>query len=277
MEMLKVYISQLDALKMLPQIEQRTAEWYAMRKTLITASDFAQALGDAKFGTQRQLYIKKSGYEEDKFNGNSPPLKWGVMFEPVACDIYSSRYNVIVHEFGLLQHPTLDFFGASPDGITDQGVMLEIKCSFKRKITGEIPLQYYYQIQGQLEVCGLDECDYMECEFELYYGEDAFWKDGGNYEKGIIVEYADNLIAAQESRVNYAYSSICINGRPDYESLTTWITNQTSDIEDLKGKLIVSWQFWKLAVLNTVRVYRNQDFINDKIAQLAIVWDKIKT
>jgi putative phage-type endonuclease len=265
------YVAQLEKLKLLPQVEQRTPEWYAMRKTLITASDFAQALGDAKFGTQRQLYIKKSGYEEDKFNGNSPPLKWGVMFESVACDIYSRRYGVVVNEFGLLRHPTIAFFGASPDGITDQGVMLEIKCPFKRKITGEIPLQYYYQIQGQLEVCGLDECDYLECEFELYSGEQTFFEDHGMYEKGVIVEYAedkDNL-----DTVKYKYGPT-IMGHVDKDQVDTWMSTQVNEIESA-GHVVVSWQFWKLSILNSVRVYRNQNFIDDKIAQLAIVWDKI--
>jgi hypothetical protein len=44
--------------------------------------------------------------------------------------------------------------------------MLEIKCPFRRRITGEVPLQYYYQIQGQLE-----------CEFSKYFNEAEYWGD----------------------------------------------------------------------------------------------------
>ena len=64
--------------------------------------------------------------------------------------------SVEVFEFGILRHPTIECLGASPDGISDIGIMLEIKCPWKRKKTETIPEQYYYQIQGQLDVCSLD-------------------------------------------------------------------------------------------------------------------------
>ena len=38
--------------------------------------------------------------------------------------------------------------------------MLEIKCPTKRPITGFIPEYYHYQVQGQLEVCNLNYCDF---------------------------------------------------------------------------------------------------------------------
>ena len=49
--------------------------------------------------------------------------------------------------------------------------------SFSRKISGKIIDQYYDQIQGQLEVCNLDECDFLECEFEEYKNEEEFIND----------------------------------------------------------------------------------------------------
>jgi putative phage-type endonuclease len=160
--------AQLAKLLQDPGIEQRTPAWYAARGELITASDAAQALGCAKFGTQRQFFMKKCGYEREAFNPNVPPLKWGTMYEPVACEAYARRLNTQVHEFGLLRHPNIAHLGASPDGINSLGVMVEIKCPFRRKITGEVPMQYYYQMQGQLEVCSLTSCDYVECEIEEY-------------------------------------------------------------------------------------------------------------
>ena len=47
--------------------------------------------------------------------------------------------------------------GASPDGITDDGVMVEIKCPPKRKFTKTVPPHYKMQVLGQLEVCNLDD------------------------------------------------------------------------------------------------------------------------
>ena len=43
----------------LPLVEQKSEQWYEMRRNLITASDFAQALGQGKFGTQAEIFKKK--------------------------------------------------------------------------------------------------------------------------------------------------------------------------------------------------------------------------
>lgn len=151
-------------------IPQRTPEWYAARESMITASDFAQALDLGKFGSRKDLFEKKCGHVTPRaFDASCPPLRWGIMFEPAACNIYSAlNSHVQIHEFGLLRHPDpkTPFLGASPDGISENGIMLEIKCPWRRRIDGTVPLQYYLQIQGQLSVTGLRECDYFEVEFE---------------------------------------------------------------------------------------------------------------
>lgn len=260
---LKSYQIQLEKLKQLPHIQQRSQEWYDIRKNIITASDFAQALGEGKFGTQKQIYQKKCGYEEEKFNSNLPPLKWGIMFEPVASKIYEMRMRCSIHEFGLIQHPRIAHFGASPDGITDYGIMVEIKCPFKRKITGEVPLQYYYQVQGQLDVCGLEECDYMECEFSTYDTEEDFVNDKSFlYERGIVIETSDG----------YVYSDVIVSNK-DLNKLMDWF----HDFCENNDERIVAVNYWKLAVFNVVRIYKNQSFLDEKLEMLSEVWNKIKT
>jgi putative phage-type endonuclease len=261
---IKEYKAKLENLKQLPVIEQRSKEWYDVRQSIVTASDFAQALNDGKFGNQKQFFIKKAGYEPDTFNNNLPPLKWGVMFEPVANEIYMKRYNTFIHEFGLIKHPNKDFFGASPDGITNNGIMVEIKCPFKRKITGEIPLQYYYQIQGQLDVCDLEECDYFECEFSLYSGEYDFYNDDTNVEKGMIIEYLDPV----DESTQYIYSDIFYS-QVDNQMVDDWIVNNSN------LKKVVDIKFYKLQKLNTQRVYRNNEFIKEKIDELEEIWKKV--
>ena len=257
---IKQYQEKLNNIKDIPVIVQRSLEWYETRQSIVTASDFAQALNLGKFGNRKQFFVKKAGYEQDTFNNNLPPLKWGVMFEPVANEIYMKRYDVNIHEFGLLKHPNNKFFGASPDGITSNGIMVEIKCPFKRKITGEIPLQYYYQIQGQLDVCDLDECDYFECEFELYLNDVDFYNDNSNVEKGAIIEYES------KDGTTHAYSKM-YNGYPCKYSLDKWI-NENNKI----GAII---KFYKLRKLNTQRVYRDKNFIEEKLDELEVVWTKV--
>ena len=91
----------------------------------------------------------------------------GVKYEEVAVMIYEQRNSMKVFEYGCIPHPVYDFIGASPDGITDSGIMLEIKCPSSRKITGVIPSYYWCQVQTQLEVCELDRCDFLECKLEI--------------------------------------------------------------------------------------------------------------
>lgn len=264
----KDYMTQLAHLRSIPKIEQRSQEWYEMRKKIITASDFAQALGDGKFGTQKQFFKKKCGYEVEKFNPNVPPLKWGVMFEPVATNIYEVRNNTHIHDFGLVPHPHIPFFGASPDGITDLGIMLEIKCPYKRKITGEIPLQYYYQIQGQLDVCGLNECDYLECEFEEYSDVESFKEDTQHkYECGIIIEYmtSSNDIVSSYKYSPPFYRSDDANG----EAVLQWVDDARHGISN------VVIHYWRLNTYNVVRVYKNKEFIKEKFMLLKYVWDQV--
>ncbi len=238
-------------------IEQRTEEWYETRKTLITASDFAQAVGQGKFATQKQFYQKKCGYEEETFNAYSPPLKWGCMYEDIACKIYANRTKTKVHEFGLIKHPEIEYIGASPDGITENGIMLEIKCPYKRKITGEVPLQYYYQVQGQLDVCQLDECDYLECEFYEVNDANLFWEtyDDFDLEQGIIAEYQEN------GKPIYDYSEICLNK----EDLMKW--------EDEHKDAIL--HRFRLKQYNVVRIYKDNEFVNNLLNELKDVWKNV--
>jgi len=266
------YQDQLSRLKNIPHIEQRTKEWYEMRNTMITASDFAAALGDGKFTSQKEFFKKKCGFEEHVFNPMIPPLKWGVMFEPIATSIYEQRYATKIQEFGILRHPTIPHFGASPDGINHLGIMLEIKCPFKRKITGDIPLQYYYQIQGQLDVCDLDECDYLECDFEEVYDRERFFAeldDVDTFEKGIILERMETDVDGNKMP-KYVYSDVHHkNNRCD---LQRWFDDAMIDAgnsEEIKP------HFWMLNVFNVVRVYRDKEFIEDKFGDLEEIWDRL--
>lgn len=249
----------LERLRKLPKMEQRSEEWYKARNNMITASDFAQALGHGKFGTQKQFFEKKCGYEEDSFNANNPALKWGIMYEQVATDAYAMKNGMKVYEFGLLQHPSIPWAGASPDGITETGVMLEIKCPWKRKITGEVPEQYFYQMQGQLDVCDLDECDYLECEFLQYEDRTTFtahFHDNPN-PKGIILTREDG---------GYVYSPMDLCA--DLSGLDAWLEAQPMSTTSPPI-------YWQLHKYNVIRVYRDKDFINDKMKRLDAVWRQV--
>ncbi len=260
LEKIETYRARLLALQELPVIEQRTPEWYKMREGLMTASDLAQALGCAKFGTPKDFLVKKCGYDAVPFDYACPPLKWGTMFEPLANDFYQALAHTRVHEFGLIPHPDIPWFGCSPDGISDMGVMLEIKCPYRRRITGEIIPQYYHQIQGQLEVAGLQECDFIECAFKECADEEEWMAIAPSdaLAKGIILE------ADLGDRFEYRYSPW---GASEDEALA-WRCSQTKD-----G--FARARFYYLDHFHLTRVYRDPDFIREKLADAKKVWDKV--
>lgn len=263
-----------------PGIAQRTPEWYAARNDMISASDLAQSLGCAKFGNQREFFRKKAGLpdEQEPFDGSCPPLKWGTMLEPIAQALYSAvNAGVKVHEFGLLLHPTLDFIGASPDGITETGVMVEIKCPYRRKIVpGQCPTQYYYQIQGQLAVCGLDQCDFWEVEIEeSYYGpEDPDWlaaeaEGGAEYGRGVFLE------TGLEKAPEFVYPEPVVGG--SVEALLSWIEETKRLDRETNGVYGKRWiaHWWWIRRRGTTRIPYDPSFCEDTFARVAQVWQRV--
>ena len=268
------YKKQLKIIKDIPVIIQRSDEWFSVRKNLITSSDMAQALNKGKFGSQKEFLIKKINNLVENNNtyiqSDNPALLWGVKYEEVANKLYMKRNRVNVFEFGLIKHPNIDFFGASPDGISELGIMLEIKCPFKRKIDGSIPEQYWMQIQGQLEVCNLEECDYLECKLRQYKNEDEFLSDSHTdyiltkdlNEKGIMIEYK------KDGERNYLYSDL----NKTNSELVQWKEDVITEFDySIEYEII----YWRLDEYFCKRVYRDTEFFNKNIENLKFLWDKI--
>lgn len=286
--------AQLLRLLECPGIAQRTPEWYEARHTMVTASDVAQALGCAKFGNQRSFFQKKCGLPEEQgaFDATLPPLRWGVMFEPVAQALYSSlNGGCRVHEFGLLRHPTLPFVGASPDGITDDGVMLEIKCPWRRKIVdGEVPMQYYYQIQAQLDVCGLAECDYFECELAEAQQDplgptgvvDCEWERAAKEGKAgaLVCSYRASTEVGKPPIESYSYAPAHVAASRLPEAVCGWaygecrriLQQQMQDAQQTTMEPKVVW--WVLRKAACTRVYHDAPFCRDMFERLRTVWDR---
>lgn len=192
---LRAYMERLESLKQEPLVKQRTPEWFELRNTMVTASVLDDVIKDNNI----KIAKKKAGVIKDTTNYASiPALKWGTMFEDMATRSYSaSRNNIGVHEFGLLTNKDIKNFGASPDGINDMGIMIEIKCPYSRQIIdNSIPEKYFLQIQGQLAVCGLNECDYVECNFGTFEDTGAyiqFVKENPGKEHGVIAEFRNDI------------------------------------------------------------------------------------
>jgi putative phage-type endonuclease len=235
----------LDELRERPLIKQRTPEWFKLRENRLTASDLYDAI-------KNPLSLAKRKLKGVTYNSSAiPALKWGTMYEPMATRIYANIVNKEIYEFGLVINDEIKNFGASPDGITEDGIMIEIKCPIKRKIIdGCIPDKYYYQIQGQLAVCKLKDCDYIECEFSEFETEDEYLngiKGLDNYRHGIIGELKIR------SDYEYKYSS-------DKQEASENLKEMNAYKE--KGYRLI---YWKLNLINIQKVAFDEQKWKDEI------------
>lgn len=155
-------VPRVEELLKIPQFEQRSPEWFAQRNNAITASDIPTVLGENTYKTPFALLQDKCQANPKPFVGNSA-TKWGTHYEDIAIEKYSERMNKEVLAFGLLIHPEHSWLGGSPDGITTDGILLEVKCPLKRKIIhGEVPHHYLSQVLLNLEICDLELAHFIE-------------------------------------------------------------------------------------------------------------------
>jgi len=137
--------------------DQRTPAWFAQRGTMLTASDVASAIGDNFFKSPDALLVEKCGFKQFKGNANT---ERGTILEPLVRDLYDETTNRTTHEIGLLVHEKYPWLGGSVDGITEDNLLIEIKCP--NQIKKSIPKHYVPQIQVLLEITDLEECDFVQ-------------------------------------------------------------------------------------------------------------------
>ena len=153
--------SQVEKLTLIPQYPQRSQEWYNQRNNAITASDIPTVLNENAYKTPWTLLLDKCG-EGKPFCGNEA-TRWGNHYEDIAIEHYSKLRDKTVLSFGLLMHPEHSWLGGSPDGITTDGILLEVKCPMTRKIImGEVPHHYLSQVLLNLEICDLEIAHFIE-------------------------------------------------------------------------------------------------------------------
>lgn len=185
-------VANVERLAAQPQIPQRTPDWYAQGKQVLTASEFATILGTPRaIGT---LAVQKAAGpppadapQTNRLACCTPEMSamdWGVRFEPVVKQILTAMWGAEIMEFGRLVHPTDPHLAASPDGIVVAaadparvGRLVEIKCPIRREVTGTIPFEYWCQMQIQMEVCDIDECEYVEVKLNSAYKDKAFCQE----------------------------------------------------------------------------------------------------
>jgi putative phage-type endonuclease len=271
--------NKIIGLREIPQPVQRTPEWYQFRWNLITASNAWKAF-ESQSTINQLIYekcqpIKKfddNGDEDVKMVNTNTSLHWGQKFEPLSVLIYEHKYKTIVEDFGCIQHPTYKFIGASPDGIIVNkncdryGRMLEIKNVVSRDINGIPKKEYWIQMQLQMEVCDLDECDFLETKFTEYTDYNAYKNDTTDKMKGIIIYFH-----TKDGKPFYVYKPL------EETDITKWEDDTLSLYQsDKYNYTYMKFIYWKLDVFSCVLVLRNKDWFKNNIPQLEKVWKIIE-
>lgn len=148
--------------KRFPQPEQKSVEWKNQRAYYCTASQHASALGRCKYKSRSECLRQYAGVIRNSFNGNVA-TRHGERYEDEAIGLYKALRHVDVHHFGMLpfyEHST--WLGGSPDGISADGCLIEVKCPYKRKPTGKVPDHYMPQIQSMMHGLQLKVCHFVE-------------------------------------------------------------------------------------------------------------------
>ena len=286
----------IQRLRDTPQPVQRTPEWYQFRWNLITASNAWKAF-ETQSSINQLIYEKCQPLkstddvheEEVKMINVNSPMHWGQKYEPATVMVYERNYNTTVEDFGCIQHPMYSFVGASPDGIvvnqdSDRfGRMLEIKNVVSREINGIPKKEYWTQMQLQMEVCDLDECDFLETKFTEYPDEFSFQTDtkvnedgerelllsADNKTKGIILYFN-----TKEGTPFYSYKPLDIIATEDIHE---WEETELSKYESSQyNYTFLKFIYWKLEVLSCVLVSRDRNWFKNNIQQLEKVWKIIE-
>lgn len=165
-------------------LEQGSAEWRALRKTKVTATDAPVIMGVNKWKKLEQLFDEKMSDEETPIN---PNMQRGLDLEPIARELFCIKQNVEVNPKVILK----DWAMASLDGISECGKhLVEIKCAGKKDhetaLKGGVPLHYYPQLQHQMFVADVDRMAYFS--FDGFDGVTVFLTRDDEYVKRMVEE-----------------------------------------------------------------------------------------
>jgi putative phage-type endonuclease len=152
-------------------MEQKTEEWFAARLGKVTASRVADVLAKIKSGEsasrknyKMELVVQRLTNKVGESFTNAA-MEWGTEQEPFARMAYEAHTGTFVKEEGFVEHPTIEGFGCSPDGIVGDG-LIEIKCPntanhIETVLENKAPSKYIPQMQCQMACTGAKWCDFV--------------------------------------------------------------------------------------------------------------------
>jgi len=152
--------------------EQQSEAWHEARLGRVTGTRFQElVMGETTKGYKDLVSNIAceiiTGRSEESYS--NAIMEAGIETEPEARSEYESLYSQ-VKQVGFIipneDNKYHNWTGISPDGLTADNGMIEIKCPLMKTHLGYIednrlPTEYIKQVQGQLFVTGFDYCDFM--------------------------------------------------------------------------------------------------------------------
>jgi putative phage-type endonuclease len=163
-------------------IEQRSDDWFAARLGKVTASRVADVMakgrGSAPSASRRnymmQLLCERlTGKREEGYT--SAAMQRGVDLEPIARSAYEFNAGVMTVEVGLMQHPRIAGFAASPDGMIllppkKRGLEIKVPNTAQHIAvlqSGKHDPQYEWQMLAQMACGGFEAVDFVSFDDRL--------------------------------------------------------------------------------------------------------------
>lgn len=163
------------ALREYPDIVQRSDEWLALRRGIVTASVVGRLVTAAKLAVARNEAARNvvAAIVAERVTGQSDDdgaVSWDMLrgreHEPYARESYAANHAA-VREMGFMARDDWGFtIGWSPDGLVGDDGCLEIKCPRAKRhlatvVADEVPAEHTAQIQTALLVSGRAWCDFV--------------------------------------------------------------------------------------------------------------------
>ena len=160
------------------EIKQGTEEWHQIRLGKVTASRVSDVMSKIKSGESAGSKNYKMDLVVERLT-NTPTssftnaaMAWGTETEPLARMAYEVHSGNFVETVAFIQHPSIEWFGCSPDGLIGSEGNLEIKCPntsthIDYLLAGVTPAKYVPQMQTQMACTGRLWTDFVSYDPRL--------------------------------------------------------------------------------------------------------------
>jgi putative phage-type endonuclease len=284
---MKCIEAKIQALRNRPQPVQRTPAWYSFRHNLLTASD-AHKIFRSQASRNEIIFNKCQPLEIDEVRkihltksvNVDNPMHWGQKYEPVSIRLYEQKFGTRIGDFGCLAHANYSFIGASPDGINILassplfGRMLEIKNVVSREITGIPKKEYWIQMQLQMEVCDLDECDFLETKFTEFENGAEFRTHQKNHPES---EVGRMMYFTKPDLTPFYLPYPAELADSESAAATAWEEEMFAEYTGRSHAYqFISFLYWKLEVFSCVLVKRDKAWFRAHLPQMEQIWKTIE-